>query len=380
VVELLAAPWEGGPVSVCLFNGAGGGLGDAIMAGAAIRCLAERLCEHTGSWPLIDVLSVFPDRSREGLAGMPGVRVLPLCLTVAQLAQYHALADCSGILLDPDFNRRHMTDCFLRHYGLDPNTVAPEAKAPRLEPPAPSPVVQGAVAAARERADGRRLVVLVFRATITRSMPDALAARLLGMLWDAGWQPVIFFDAPAEAARFLQAFGLEESVIDLSPASINMQAYIGLLHAMDAIVSVDTSAVHIGAALRKPVVGIFNSIAKELRIQYSPTVTGIQIAYQGRTCVAPCGRSKGGAEIRGTLADGTPFGWRFGYACDEAVDSVAILDAAKEKVRGIDFARPVGPQLDAIRQEVAAAFAAGQRAPCWERLDLEAVVAALPAV
>jgi len=377
VVELLAAPWEGGPVSVCLFNGAGGGLGDAIMAGAAIRCLAERLHAHTGAVPQLDVFSIFPARATAVLLGIPGIRVLPLRLSLARFGMYDGVADCSGLVQDPEFGRLHMTDCFLKRLGIEPDSVAPAAKRPRLEPLAPSPAVAGAVAAARERSAGRQLVALVFRSALTRTMPDHLAARLLGMLRDDGFQPVIFMDTPAEAARFLHAFHLTDTVVDLSPTSIGFREYIALLGAMDGIVSVDTSAVHIGAALGKPVVAIFNSIAKDLRIRYSPTVIGIQIAYHGRTCTAPCNRSKGLAEFQGTLPGGVSFGWRFGYACEEAVDSATVLEAAKQHVARIDSAAPIEPQLEAVHRELADAFASGSRAPCWEHLDLDAVRTAI---
>ena len=143
---------------------------------------------------------------------------------------------------------------------------------------------------------------------------------------------------------------------------------------MDGIVSEDTSAVHLGAALNKPVVALFNAIAKELRIRYSPTVTGVQIAFRGRRCQAPCGRSKRLAELRATVAGGRPISWRFGYVCDEAVDIEALFAAAREDLAGISPDDDVDARLHQIRQSLAERMAAGgTEAPCWRALDLEEV-------
>ncbi len=377
VGDLLREPWQAsgyhGTPTICLFNGAGGGLGDAVLAGAAIRCLADRLREHCGTVPRLDVFSIFPLRTQVALQGIPGVQVLPPMLSLAQLATYHAVADCSGMLLDPDFSRRHMSDCFLQYLGLDPEAIPAEDKRPWLRPLPPSPSVAGALAEARRRAGHRRLVALVFRSALTRTMPDALAVRLLRSFWQDGWQPVIFLDDPGAGARFLLAAGLTDVVVDLSAVSLGFEDYIALLDGMDAIVSVDTSAVHIGAALNKPVVAIFNSIAKELRIQYSPTVAGIQISYRGKTCSAPCNLSKGLAQLSGTVANGQELSWRFSYPCDEAVDSHALLAQAKERLLRLDLTDEAAEQIEAIRQEVAQQFAAVDVAPCWQALDVDEV-------
>ncbi len=378
VGDLLREPWQAsgyhGTPTICLFNGAGGGIGDAVLAGAAIRCLADRVQAHCGTVPRLDVFSIFPLRTRVALRGIAGVQVLPLMLSLAQLATYHAVADCSGIVQDADFGRRHMTDCFLQCLGLDPATIPPEDKRPWLRPTPPSPSVAGALAEARRRAGSRRLVALVFRSALTRTMPDEMAARLLRLLWQEGWQPVIFLDDPGAGARFLLAAGLSDVVVDLSAVSLDIEDYIALLNGMDGIVSVDTSAVHIGAALNKPVVAIFNSIAKELRIQYSPTVTGIQIAYQGRTCTAPCNLSKGLAQLAGTLANGCEVSWRFSYPCDEAVDSQTLLATAKERLLRLGGLKEgAAEQVEALRLEVARQFAAAHTAPCWQALDLDEV-------
>jgi hypothetical protein len=380
VAELLAGrvlPARSGQLRVCLVNGGGGGLGDGILFAPALTVLAERLQRLTGETPRLVVTSMMPQRTRVVLGAVPGIEVRPMPMSLAEFMGFDAFADMSGMLEDPGFQQTHMTDFALQRLGIDPAGVAAGEKRPllRLTAEVP-PAVAAALAQARDRACGRPLAALIFISSYTRSLPRPQAAALVRGLAGAGFLPVLLIPEGHAAGEFVTRYGLAQTVVDLSAASRSFIDYFLLLAGMDAIVSVDTSAVHVGAALGKPTVGLFNSINMAYRIRYSPTVHGIQLAYRGRKCQAPCGLSKARAFVEGKLPGGRPFRLECGYACDEAVAREKILADAIAAIRAMDGAGDVAAQYEAIRREVAERLHAAL-SPCWSALDEEAVVGAL---
>jgi|GEM_PF-6382265 len=372
--QLPAGSFKGRTLTVCLLNGAAGGLGDGIMAAPALETLSRLLQEHLGAARVrLEVFSMYPGRSRMVLGHLDAVRVLPLPVSLARFTSYDAYVDCSGLLEDPGFATSHFTDCLLKRLGIAPERVPPEWKRPRLVVPEADQEVRDALDAARSAASGKPLAAFVFRSSYTRTMPDDLAARVLARL-AAHARPVVLMEKPGEAARFLQRFGLEEKVLDLSACSTSATRYMQLLAGMDGILSVDTSAVHIGGALGKPTVGLFNSIDLKTRISYSPTVVGIQLDYRGEKCTAPCGRSKSRAFLRGTLPWGEEFYFECGYACDEAVDYHRVFQWMAGEIEKLGPKDPLA--FEAIKEEARRRMHS-RLAPCWQGLDVEGVVAAL---
>jgi ADP-heptose:LPS heptosyltransferase len=367
-------------VRICLINGGGGGLGDGILSAPAFKVLGQRLHAATGAEPILVAYSMLPQRTKAVLAGVPGLEVRPMPLSLAEFMEYDAVADLSGMLDDPAFHRSHMTDFVLARLGIDPTEVPDAEKAPFLHLPkeVPDEVARG-LGRAYAVAAGKPLVAVIFLSSYTRSLPEDKAARLVRLLAGANCQPVLLFPEGHSVEAFMARHELHGVAVDCSAASRTFLDYFLLLAGMDGIVTVDTSAVHVGAALRKPTVALFNSIRMEYRIRYSPTVHGIQMAYRGRTCQAPCGLSKSRAFIQGQLPDGKPFRLECGYACDEAVERAAILEEAGTAIDRIDPAADVATAYEAIRQRAVARLHA-HLAPCWGSLDEEEVVRGLIAM
>ena len=365
-------------VRACLINGAAGGIGDGIMAAPALEVMMERLREIGAVEVAFDVYSAFPARTAAALRGITGLRVKAVPFSLKQFQGYSHYLDMSSVLLDPDFGRLHMTDFFLRKAGLDPTAVTARDKEPFLRLGAPS--WAGGITLAceqRRRETGcRNLCALIFHCTGTRSMPESLAARLAKALAEAGWHPVVLMEDRERAAAFVHGHGLTGVVWDASFLSTSHECYFHLLKEMDAIVSVDTSAVHIGAALRKPVAAIFNSIDAGLRCRYSPTVAPVQIPYRGRTCVAPCGTSKSKAYVKGKMDHGARFHLEFGFSCEEAVDRKAVLDEMVSRIHALPPGPAFSAGLDELRREYGRRLSA-PHAPCWDGLDIGQVLAAL---
>lgn len=368
--------FSGDTLKVCLMNGGGGGLGDGIMFGSALEILSGKLSAQVRGNVALDVYSSLPARTHAVLRGIPSVRVKALPITIWDYLQYDAQVDCSGMLQDVKFQTAHMTDFVLDRMGMDPGTVSGEEKEPVLRLAARrNPTITVALAQARKQAQGRRMVAVIFSSARVRTMPDPQAAGLIRFLSET-CQPVVIMPPHCKSGLFLEQYNLADSVIDLSMVSRGFAEYMSLLAGMDAIVSVDTSAVHIGGALRKPTVGIFNSIDKLYRIRYSPTVVGIQLEYQGKGCTAPCGRSKGAAFVQGNVPGGDSVRLEFGYACDEAVDKESLLNQVIEELQQIDPAADPDSQVSRIYSHFREKFIS-EYPPCWNEVSNETVAAAL---
>lgn len=377
LAEYVACPTrcDDHPLRICLFNGGGGGLGDGILFAPALKILAQFVRQQSGREVLLDVYSMLPARTGVVLRGIDGVKVRALPMSVEDFMTCDYWADFSGLIQDPEFQTSHFTDFVLKKMGFTPEAIPPAAKEPFLFLPPPAPEVDDALNAARNRAEGRLLVAVMFSCTLTRTLPEKTTAELILRL-SGIYQPVLLLPPEIDSATFLTQFNLEGKVIDLSPVSTDFSRYMNLLAGMDAIVTVDTSAVHIGAALRKPTVAVFNSINKEYRITYSPTVHGIQMSYRGKNCQAPCGLSKSCAFVEGTLANGRPVRLEFGYACDEALDKGKILASIIAELQHMNFGGDFNSQLHEIHKKYLTVFAS-VAAPCWEALSLDQILSEL---
>lgn len=360
-------------VKICLINGGGGGLGDAVMFAPALKILAAHLKTQKGSKEVeLDVFSVLPIRTGAILNGIPGVRVLPIPLTLQDFTGYDFYTDFSGMMQDESFNNTHMTDLALQQMGLDPAAVPDSSKSPHLpETPVPE-VVRAALSQARQAAGTRPLTAVIFTATKTRSMPADLAAAIMKEMLTMA-QPVIIMPPGLDSKALMRRNRLEETAIDMSPVSKDFASYLAILNGMDIIISVDTSAVHLGAALGKPTIGIFSSIDHRLRVKYSNNVHPIQLSYTSKSCQAPCGLSKNRFYYQSTLSDGRPVSWDFGYSCSEAFDAKKMTSWLDDKLSQLDYSTSQAAKLDNIRREASERFTL-ESAPCWQNLKISTIM------
>lgn len=363
-------------IRICLFNGGGGGLGDGIMFAPALKILQERLSKKVKCPVTIDVYSVYPLRTGIVLKAIPGINVKPLVLSLHDFLGYDAYADFSGMLLDKLFQNTNMTDYVLSKLGFVPEQISSHEKIPFLALPEEVPSeVETALKRAEAESNGKKLVAFIFRSALARTMPDVQAAQLIQAMAKY-YKPVVIMSAVEESEQFIQQHQLSHDVVDLSAVSTNFENYFCLLNGMDAIVSVDTSAVHIGAALNKPTVALFNCIQAEQRILYYPSVTGIQLQYQGKKCKAPCGISKIKSFVRGKLPNGHSFCLEFGHACEESAHKEKLLDEITRQITGLDLSADINGQLKTIHRHGMTKFAESG-APCWQNLQIEQVLRSL---
>ncbi len=110
---------------VCLINGGGGGLGDAVMFAPALKILRRRLKEQNSgiSDIRLDVFSSLSRRTEAIMGNISGVRVRPLPLTLHEFTGYDLYTDFSGMMLEESFAHTHMTDFALNQMGIEAATV-----------------------------------------------------------------------------------------------------------------------------------------------------------------------------------------------------------------------------------------------------------------
>ncbi len=361
---------------LCMINGGGGGLGDGIMFAPAIEILQRLLAQRGYRDVIIDAYSLLPHRTCSVIGRIPNLRVRPLPLTLSSFLSYDAYADFTNMLEDDTFKSSHMTDFALSRMGIPPETIGAGYKTPFLNIPGlQPPEIEIALGTARRLSRGRALIAVIFSASRIRRMPSTKACNIIREI-SLKYQPVIIMSDAVAAEKFISRNGLQDKVVDLSRSSTNFMNYIMLLAGMDGIISVDTSAVHIGAAFNIPTVAIFNAINKDHRISYSPSVKGIQIEYQGRKCQAPCGLSKSSAYLKGNLKNIRPFYMEFSYACDEAIDRDALLSEAKNSLLAVDPHQDLDHELKEVQKEYKRKFDEPD-APCWKALQTEHVMTAL---
>jgi len=120
---------------------------------------------------------------------------------------------------------------------------------------------------------------------------------------------------------------LEGHVLDWSHLSVSARHYVALISLLDGVITCDSSALHIAAALHLPSVCLFSTYHRK-KYPYKTNV-GINWDYRGRFCQAPCK-----LELRGNSP--CPEAQIFGASyspCLKDVPPELALDSLFEKLR-----------------------------------------------
>ena len=117
-------------------------------------------------------------------------------------------------------------------------------------------------------------------------------------------QPSLFFEAVKKLSKDYQAVLFKDAesakimqqeidandclVMNLSNLINDYHDTIAALSSVDAFVSVDTGIVHAAGALGVPGVALFGPFPPETHIADYPSVIGIRVPFEGKTCNGPC--------------------------------------------------------------------------------------------
>lgn len=295
----------------------GGGIGDLILFRPVLNVLRSRVTQGVKLY-----LATFQDKFSlfEGMSGIEDLIVMPT--RMSQFVGMDFFLEFSG--LGNLFGSMHMTDYYLTQMKIPPETLSPELKTPCL------PIVKNISEKMIRRFEGlrrknKKIVYLQKKtSSIIRNLPEEL------FIWLAKNTPDVTFvmtsDAEAEKASW------PENLIPLNTTG-SLSDYITAISCADAVISPDSSAYHIAAALRKPAIALFGPIGSALRSHYSPTVIPLDAEYTGITCKSPCGRSI----VSEFKLDEIP-GYDISRGCPEAYIkktrySPCLLSIPNEKVR-----------------------------------------------
>ena len=259
----------------------GGGIGDVLMCTPAIRELRKRFSADVH-------LSLATFRmNRAVFAGNPDIdEVIAEPMTLGELME----ADYCFEFRDSgnQVSEMNMTDFYLQGLGIDPTDV-PD-KRPILSPGCQQH--RDVLDSLRQAGEGYRKMVYLNGLASDRlrdlsletlsvfppRFPDVLF--IFPTLYDDRYRRKGY---SSPALRFPNVLPFD------SGGSIG--GYVTAIACCDAVVSTDSSAYHIAAALGKPCIALFGPISSALRTNYYPSVVALDAAYRGKTCTSPCGKS-----------------------------------------------------------------------------------------
>jgi hypothetical protein len=257
----------------------GGGIGDMLMCTPAIRELKRRLpagvrialATFSGYKPLF---AAHPD--------IDSVTIQPLNL--GRLMTY----DYYFVFRDPDkqMDQWPLIDFYLAKLWIDPSTVAD--KRPALSDPMPrDPELNRRIQDAGSTF--RHIVYLNGLASDSlRDLPPAMIYGLPDLFPETLFvvPDSYLLRYPETAAGFTKI----PNVLTVDTAG-SLIRYVTALDACCAVITTDSSAYHIAAALDRPALAVFGPIDARLRTAYYPTVRVLEAKYRGQTCRSPCGKS-----------------------------------------------------------------------------------------
>lgn len=267
---------QGLPLRVALINGVGTMLGDTLVGTSALEIACRVLAECGVEKPEVHAIQAWNTRpgTEDIMARCPAVtRTQAHSIPLDQLREFDAHWDFSHLLKMEGYDTRPLIDFYLNQFGIDPAIVNPAAKLPALR--LPTGIAAEAKALLDERRAGRKVVLVQGAAsTPLRSMPDRFLVALIEKM------------ASETDACLLLTQPLPEGLSAHARARIvhleewcrgSTDRYFSLVVSVNAIISVDTVAIHAAMAAGLPGVAIFTTLPPELRLAYAPALTGLLI-------------------------------------------------------------------------------------------------------
>jgi hypothetical protein len=302
------------PVRIALINGVGTMIGDTLVGTSALEIAIRDLRAAVGE---VEVHAVLAWNARPGteliMARSPAVSyVHGRSISLAALNSFDAYFDFSALLRIEGYDDVPLIDFYLNQLGIDPSHVPVAEKVPQLR--LPTVVLQEARALVDDCRKGRQVVLVQgLASTPLRSMPEAVLDRFIDDIMCKSDACVLLTHPVRE--QVLRKH--RERLIQLSEwCQASMDRYLALVVAVDALVSIDSLAIHVAAAARIPGIVIFTTLDPHLRLAYAPRLTGLLIP--GAVTLPTWGKHK--TDSRWEEEQVT-----YNQAWD-AMDRVAILD------------------------------------------------------
>ena len=256
----------------------GGGIGDLIMLTPAIRALREAL-------PLHSQIILATSRDKQSLFEkdplIDSIVSHPTRMSDFMEADYFVDFTANDTL----FASGHMTDFYLAGCHIDYRKVA--NKAPWISRKLGlSKTVAGILEGIRKNHKGAVVLLSGEASDIIRTVP-AKVLRIFPESFDE-----ILFIVPRKSGD-TKNVGYGEYIntgnIFFLDTFSSLADFVSAIQSCDAVISSDSAAYHIAAALRKPCLAIFGPVHSSRRALYYPTVHPVDAVYNGACCSSPCG-------------------------------------------------------------------------------------------
>lgn len=259
----------------------GGGIGDHIMLTPALRALKQLLSDDSEIWLVAEKANHY---LFEGNPDISRLLSLPIRMSNLLEADYYIDFSFAQVSLYKELN---LTDFYLHCFNIDHKKV--KNKGPSISNGlTKSSNIRNIFDNIKAQNQGRPIVLLHWlTSTVIRDVPPGLLSALPLYFPDVLFVVAHKGKAARQTEEQIDKQGMK--VMNLSMHMKSLRDYATAISCCDAIVSADTCAYHIAAALKKPALVLFGPVGSDLRIRYYKTVTALDANYFGETCKSPCG-------------------------------------------------------------------------------------------
>ncbi len=259
-----------------LVNGFGTMLGDNLVGASAMKHVLDKL-ESIGEYPIeVDAyLAWNAVPGTEQILDRSGLfcRIEKRSLSLLELKSYDAYWDFSSLLRMEGYDDKNFHDFYLDHLGIDPTEIEEKEKVPKVY------ICQSRVSETKAYLETRNLsgptVFLQLNAsTDARSIPHESAWKLLQAILEKTSAHLVY----CATMSYLTDAKYQNRLINLGGWTANdLDRYFAAIYLADAVISVDTLALHVAIGLNKPGIGLFALSYPNLRLAYAKNIDGFLI-------------------------------------------------------------------------------------------------------
>lgn len=253
---------------IAIVNGFGGNLGDSTVGATALRVIMQHLRQHLPSVSCDALFGVVMGggASAHILQCEAGIeQAVFQTMTAPEFAQYDAYFDFDQLLNLPLFGQLPAVDWVLWWCGLAPDAVPAEHKRNRGH------IRQDAWQAVQAQLlhrPGQKVLFNPKASVPLRSMPEDVALQFAKRLLALDPQIKLVIDQPLALKH--------QRLVDLSGKITTPEIFKALVGQVDAVITVDTFAIHQADISSTPCVTLFSSIASTA-YPYYPYNAGLGI-------------------------------------------------------------------------------------------------------
>jgi hypothetical protein len=264
------------PIRIALVNGFGTMLGDNLVGVSALEQAVQVYKEN-----ISEALEIHAFLAWNAIPGTEKVlsispaitSVQAYSATLEQLRTFDAYWDFSALLSMSGYDSTNFYDFYLDHLGVDPNEVDQNKKVPSVQ------VTQGSLDEVlsefhRRSINGPVIFLQCKASTDVRSMPQRISEKIFKVILEKTNATIVL--AQIEPCVLNPRYHTRVHNFGDWTAG-NLERYQSLIAASDVVVSVDTLALHIASALKKPAIGFFTVLEPSLRVKYAASTTSFLI-------------------------------------------------------------------------------------------------------